>query len=670
MAKPLPLTPAPEPADPDGLEGPPLAAWVCAAAATWLLLGSGVRLYLVLACGPAPAQASPWLGRVALLHGFASDVALLALGTAPVLGLAYLLRRRPRARLAPLVATIGLLGAHGLLLALNVVAFLYTGSRINLRLAAYVSDPVAAWDFLQRSAGGTAPFLGLLTLAVVGPTAVLLLLRRVTPAPRRRSAAVLAIVAAGLATGYWVHTQSRRRPNETRAYTTSTVLTGGDARFRVMVREYGHPLLESLADGLSSGLDVPTHLSTAERRQLRAALLPDDAPPLAAEFPVFRRWSPGEAPLQVALRRAPRERLNLVLLILESNGAREMGAYGHPGGHTPAFDDLAAEGLLFERFYANGTNSGAGLFTIATSAYANFGPQWTSLGPAVGRGNLFDTLAESGYATAFTAAFDLDWEGMGEMVRAADTVLSDSLPAQRVGWGDDRRLFGQAAEWLATAPEPFFLTLFTATHHQPWTVPGQSDAPQGEYARSLAALRYQDDALGEFFARARRAPWFERTLFVLVGDHGSRLREDGRPTHLGTVAEEAVHVPLLLYCPGRLPPGRSPVLGSHVDLAPTLLDAVGIHGADAPFCGASLLRGGQERVLLTVPYGHGLIGLLRGDLKVVLNTYYWQVLAYPLGSDRALEPPLPPEATRMIEEARTMNRFASYLVESRRLAPR
>jgi phosphoglycerol transferase MdoB-like AlkP superfamily enzyme len=53
---------------------------------------------------------------------------------------------------------------------------------------------------------------------------------------------------------------------------------------------------------------------------------------------------------------------NVVVILMESFAGHYVGALGYPGNITPHFDKLAKEGLLFDRFFSNGTHTHQGMF--------------------------------------------------------------------------------------------------------------------------------------------------------------------------------------------------------------------------------------------------------------------------------------------------------------------
>ena len=93
---------------------------------------------------------------------------------------------------------------------------------------------------------------------------------------------------------------------------------------------------------------------------------------------------------------------------------------------------------------------------------------------------------------------------------------------------------------------------------------------QDKYDGSIA---YLDAELGRLFRELERRGVLDNTLVVLTADHGDEFAEHGFMGHGNTLYRLSVHVPLVLWFPGRIPAGRrvaSPV--SLQNLAATVLD--------------------------------------------------------------------------------------------------
>jgi phosphoglycerol transferase MdoB-like AlkP superfamily enzyme len=135
------------------------------------------------------------------------------------------------------------------------------------------------------------------------------------------------------------------------------------------------------------------------------------------------------------------------------------------------------------------------------------------------------------------------------------------------------------------AHKPFFAHIMTVSNHRPFAYPaGRIDIPPGSRE---GAVKYTDFAIGQFIDRARTRPWFGRTLFAIVADHTHKGR--GRTE----LPPDNYHIPLIVYSPGQVQPGRVDVLASQIDVAPTLLGMLGF-SYRSRFFGHDILRDGAE----------------------------------------------------------------------------
>jgi len=278
---------------------------------------------------------------------------------------------------------------------------------------------------------------------------------------------------------------------------------------------------------------------------------------------------------------------NLVFIIMESFSGAFVGALGHPGGVTPEFDRLAGEGLLFERFFANGTHTHQGMFA-SVACFPNLpGFEYLMQMPEGMQGfsGLGNLLAPRGYSDLYVYNGSFSWDnqngffgnqGFRHFVGREDYVaprLDDPT------WGvSDEDMFARAATELSALPadRPFFAVLQTLSNHTPYHLPEPLPfAPVrsgGAIDQRLTAMKYSDWALGQFFARVRREPWFARTLFVVVGDHGF-----GIPNQATDIDLARFHVPALLLGPGMRARfgARRATVASQVDLVPTAVGRLG-----------------------------------------------------------------------------------------------
>lgn len=340
------------------------------------------------------------------------------------------------------------------------------------------------------------------------------------------------------------------------------------------------------------------------------------------------------------IRREPG--LNVLLITIDTLRADALGSYGNVNVSTPWLDRVAAGGARFSHARAqtvvtlpSHANILSGRYPFRHGVRENSGFRFP--------GEL-DTLATvlkaRGYRTgAFVSAFPLDVRfGLG---RGFD-VYDD-----RYGKGAERKAF-QEPERPGTATVAAAVAWISQSNSQsasgnpqsPWFAWVHLYEPHFPYAPPEPfATRYRDNPyLGEVAAAdAALAPLLTpivelgatgRTLVVVTGDHGESLGDHGELTHGLFAYDATLRVPLILYQPRLFRPRVLDDPVRHVDILPTVLDAVGVtppEGLD----GASLLAAIETgRPAATPSYFEALsaslnrgwaplVGILSGSLKYI-----------------------------------------------------
>lgn len=311
---------------------------------------------------------------------------------------------------------------------------------------------------------------------------------------------------------------------------------------------------------------------------------------------------------------------NIVLITVESLSAKYLGVFGNTDGLTPRLDALAQEGLLFTRLYATGTRTVRGLeaLTLGTPPIP---------GQAIVRrpGNehlatLGEILRRQGFETLFLYGGYGYFDNMSAYFAGNDYQVVDrtGFPKDSVGfeniWGvADEFLFDNVLAQLDrthASGKPFLAQVMTTSNHRPFTYPaGRIDIPSP--GGRDGGVKYTDYAIGRFIEQARKKPWFADTLFVIVADHCASAAGKTR------LPVPGYHIPLILYAPALLAPGRFERLMSQIDIPPTLIDVLGLTGDDH-FFGESVFeqKAGQERAFIS---NYQELGYLKNDRLVVLG---------------------------------------------------
>lgn len=324
---------------------------------------------------------------------------------------------------------------------------------------------------------------------------------------------------------------------------------------------------------------------------------------------------------------------NVVVILMESFAGHSVGALGAEGNITPYFDKLAQEGLLFDHFFSSGTHTHQGMFATM-GCFPNL-PGFEYLMQTPEGSHKLSGLPEMlsaarGYDDVYVYNGDFAWDnqsgffsnqGMTTFIGRNDfvnPVFSDPT------WGvSDQDMFNRGNEELAkrgAAGKPFYALLQTLSNHVPYALP--ADLPvdkvtgRGSLDLHLTAMRYSDWALGQFFEKARKEPYFKETLFIVLGDHGFGNEKQITEMDLGRF-----NIPLLLVGPGIQEKfGKvNHTVGSQPDVVPTIMGRLG--GASQHQCwGRDLLNlpAGDPGFAVIKPSGsEQTVAIVKGDRILV-----------------------------------------------------
>ena len=276
---------------------------------------------------------------------------------------------------------------------------------------------------------------------------------------------------------------------------------------------------------------------------------------------------------------------NVVLILLESTGARHLKFYGADLDPTPNLTRMAQSGIVFDRAYAAYPESIKGLFSILASRYPAIETSSEKYRD-IGKPSLAQALRATGYRTALFHSGRFMYLGMEDIIH--DRGYEQLFDAGAIG-GQRESSFGveepatveRMLEWLKRLPadEPFFLTYLPTAGHHPYLTPEPGPfSEEADAQRYLNALHYGDQALGQLFEGMKKFGRYENTLFVFCGDHGEAFGEHaGNFGHTLYLYEENIRVPLVMFAPGLTTTQRRvPHLASVIDIAPTVLDMLGL----------------------------------------------------------------------------------------------
>ena len=340
-------------------------------------------------------------------------------------------------------------------------------------------------------------------------------------------------------------------------------------------------------------------------------------------------------------------RPNIVLFMMDTQGAVNMSCYGYRRKTTPHIEALAKEGCLFENHFVTAPWTlpvHASLFTGRYESGHGAGAQHEGLEP--GLPSLPAVFAKNGYRTValnnnYWAVNKTQWsagQGFGEIIHYNDPRIRPVAPFLPSADPDERdkgalKGIGVALKWIEdhgrkARRKPFLMYFNAYDIHDPFHPPEpfrrrflleglrredvrqerswQNPATIGDVCptfdqwMALASLKDAntacvDDRLGRLLEALRERGVLEHTIFILTGDHGDCLGQHvGYALHSQNgVYDHVCKTPLIIRWPRRFKPGsRCAQLVQIVDLFPTLMELTGIRDpeAEASIAGRSLLE--------------------------------------------------------------------------------
>jgi arylsulfatase A-like enzyme/Tfp pilus assembly protein PilF len=272
---------------------------------------------------------------------------------------------------------------------------------------------------------------------------------------------------------------------------------------------------------------------------------------------------------------------NLLLVTIDTLRADHVGAYGADFARTPTLDGVALRGTRFETVISPTPLTLPSHASLLTGRYPpGHGVRHNGLFElADSELTLTERLERAGFATGAVIGAFVVAEAYG-LSQGFSHYDDEELWGRRAGAGGylertAEEVTDRSLTWLAAQQDPFFLWVHYYDPHADYRPPPPFDSrfPERPYDGEVA---YVDAQLGRLLDGLRTSGRLEDTLVVVTSDHGESLGEHGEPTHSYTLHDGSLRVPLLLAGP-EVPRGLVVSdLASSVDVAPTLLELLGL----------------------------------------------------------------------------------------------
>ncbi len=314
---------------------------------------------------------------------------------------------------------------------------------------------------------------------------------------------------------------------------------------------------------------------------------------------------------------------NLVMVMVESLHAFPLGLRIEGQAVMPNLTAFARRSLYFDRFYGQTAEgmTADGEFASLQSLYPLRAGSVQGRYPTNNYRGIPRILAERGYATMSAHGFFGDLWNMRivhpRLGFQRSFFREDYRETEKIGIGlSDGEFFRQTLPRLEREPRPFMAFLITLSNHHDWGLPKKYQtfrvgSLKGTLiGRYLQSVHYFDTVFGEFLGQLERGGLLDQSIIVVYGDHKAQFGtgEFGGQAELAKLLTRYAdwpppekgldarywHVqnqlPLIIHLPGDAAAGTRSVSGGHLDIAPTVLNLLGIEDHDMVTLGRDLTR--------------------------------------------------------------------------------
>ncbi|VTU02022.1 sulfatase : Arylsulfatase A family protein OS=Singulisphaera acidiphila (strain ATCC BAA-1392 / DSM 18658 / VKM B-2454 / MOB10) GN=Sinac_0925 PE=4 SV=1: Sulfatase [Gemmataceae bacterium] len=307
---------------------------------------------------------------------------------------------------------------------------------------------------------------------------------------------------------------------------------------------------------------------------------------------------------------------NVVLIVGDDQAWTDYGFMGHEHIKTPHLDKLASEGLLFKRGYVPTSLCRASLATMVTGLFPHQ-HKITSNDPPLPKGvpagqaakspaylkqreemvalfekspNLARLLEKEGYASFQAGKW---WEGNSCRCGGFTEGMTHGDPAKGGRHGDEGLKIGREGvrpvlDFLDKArkdAKPFFVWYAPMMPHTPHNPPERLLNKYKDKTKSVHVAKYWamcewfDETVGELLAGLEKTGQAENTVVIYLHDNGWVQDPDApnfAPRSKRSQYDGGLRTPIIVKWPGKVKPAVSDRLASSIDVAPTVLAALGV----------------------------------------------------------------------------------------------
>lgn len=353
--------------------------------------------------------------------------------------------------------------------------------------------------------------------------------------------------------------------------------------------------------------------------------------------------------------RKPGEKPPHVFIILVESFSASFINQKSPEGfeYTPYFNSLTKRGLYVPHFYGNSIQTAKGHFATLFSVVPSIKGMVYTRYPHIEARALPEILKDNGYETSFYQAHkNPDFDNTGMMMRKHGMMHLDALSHPKPEdqefmseWGVEDQIFYRHVfeKWDENhlSNKPQCVVLATIYSHGNFEVPAHRRMhyknPKNSVEHYANAIGLVDAQFATFFEELKKRPELKNSIIVITGDHSYPMHGSKADRNEVGTYEDSFKMPFILLWPGHIAPVSQLEPASQLDIAPTLLDLVGIKKVSNHFQGQSLFkkRAMNRPIPLIQPYNGICISVVTYPYKYMCRLKTGEEFVYNLETDQS-----------------------------------
>ena len=344
---------------------------------------------------------------------------------------------------------------------------------------------------------------------------------------------------------------------------------------------------------------------------------------------------------------AAKERWNVVMIVMESTGLsylhkQERGLYP-----MPFLRQLATRGLSLRNHFAPGNTSPRTIFSLFSGLYPMPNYRIYAMRKGLAYPSLFTLAHDAGdYQSLLVTPASLGWYFPRDFFRLSGprslydyaTVKVKEAPKPAHARHEEASVGFFIKKLRSVAQRPFVAVYYSFVAHWPYPDFGkryERYPPGRKLYRYLNNLYLLDTQIERIFTAVKELGLAQRTIFVMVGDHGEAFgQHKGNWTHSRHSFNENYQTPMVFHQPRLFTPREVFLPTTHVDVLPTLLDAMNIPHNPRLLQGESLFQDVLRRRYVFL-YGNEdtLSSVSREGIKLQISFKQRKCWVYDLKAD-------------------------------------